>query len=118
MVWCYLVSVYGRAAYAAPPLLSKPNRQETDMKLNVKALAITLALVWGVGLFIMTWWIILLNGVTGDVTFIGRVYRGYSITPLGSFIGLIWALVDGAVTGAIFAWIYNWFASRTQAKEA
>jgi len=77
------------------------------MKLDVKALALTCGLIWGLGLFFLTWWIIAFEGASGDKTFIGRVYLGYDISPLGSLIGLVWALVDGAVGGAIVAWVYN-----------
>ena len=82
------------------------------MKLNVKAFALACGLLWGVGLFAATWWIIAFEGATGDPTFIGRLYRGYAISPAGSFIGLIWALVDGVVGGAVFAWLYNLLATR------
>lgn len=77
------------------------------MKLDIKAFSLTCALVWGFGLFLLTWWIIAFDGATGDSTFIGKVYRGYTLSPIGSFIGLAWALADGAIGGAIFAWIYN-----------
>ena len=83
------------------------------MKLNVKAFAITCGLVWGLGLFILTWWIIAFDDITEEITTIGRCYRGYNISPLGSIIGLIWALADGAIGGAIFAWLYNVIAVRT-----
>lgn len=82
----------------------------TLMKLNVKAFAITCALIWGLGLFALTWWVIAFDGATGEVTLIGRLYRGYTISPAGSVIGLIWAVVDGFVGGAVFAWVYNRFA--------
>jgi len=85
------------------------------MRLDIKAFALTCALVWGVGLFALTWWIIAFGGATGDVTFLGRVYLGYSISPLGSLVGLIWALVDGLIGGAIFAWLYNTLADRLAA---
>ena len=88
------------------------------MKLNVKAFALTCAIVWGLGIFLITWWIILLDGSTGEITFIGRMYRGYSISPIGSVVGLAWAVVDGGIGGAVFAWLYNMIASRTQPKEA
>lgn len=84
------------------------------MKLNVKAFALTCAIVWGTGLFMATWWIIALDGSSDGATFVGSLYRGYSVTPLGSLIGLAWAAVDGLIGGAIFAWLYNWFASRTK----
>ena len=81
------------------------------MKLNVRAFALTCALVWGLGLFFLTWWIIAFDGSTGEITLIGRLYRGYSISPLGSVIGIIWALPDALIGGAIFAWVYNLLAS-------
>ena len=77
------------------------------MKLNVKVFALTCAIVWGFGLFLLTWWIIAFEGDTGDDTFIGRVYRGYNISAVGSLIGLVWAFLDGLIGGAVFAWLYN-----------
>lgn len=77
------------------------------MKLNVKALAMTSALVWGLGLFCLTWWIILFEGATGDQLLIGHVYRGYDVSPVGSLIGLAWGLVDGYIGGWVIGWLYN-----------
>jgi len=84
------------------------------MKLNVKAFAITCGLFWGLGLFLITWWIILFDGASCEATIIGRVYRGYCISAAGSFIGLAWGLVDGLIGGALFAWIYNQISSRSK----
>jgi len=94
------------------------NTRGSKMRLNVKAFALTCGLVWGIGLFFLTWWIIAFDGATGEPTLIGRLYRGYSISPAGSFIGLVWAFVDGLIIGAIFAWLYNLIAARTSGKEA
>ncbi len=88
------------------------------MKLNVLAFAVACALLWGVGLFFVTWWIIAFDGATGEPTLIGRLYRGYRISPAGSVIGLIWALPDGFLGGAIFAWFYNLIATRTTKSQA
>lgn len=77
------------------------------MKLSVKAFAFTCGLVWGIGLFALTWWIIAFDGATGEITFIGRLYRGYSISTVGSIAGLAWGFADGLIGGAIFAWLYN-----------
>ncbi|MFA5291618.1 MAG: hypothetical protein WC496_01140 [Phycisphaerae bacterium] len=71
------------------------------MKLNVKAFALTFGLWWGFGLFFLTWWLIVFDGASSEATFIGRLYRGYTVTPLGSIIGLVWAFFDGAAGGAI-----------------
>jgi hypothetical protein len=86
------------------------------MKLNVKAFALAFGLIWGLGLFCLTWWIIVLDGATGETTIIGQVYRGFNISPIGSLIGLVWAFADGVIGGAIFAWLYNIFVSRCSAK--
>ena len=87
------------------------------MKLSVKSFSLTTGLVWGIGLFLLTWWVIAFDGITGEPTLIGRLYRGYSISPMGSIIGLIWAFIDGLIVGAIFAWLYNLISASTSSKE-
>ena len=74
------------------------------MKLNVKAFALTCGALWGLGLFLVTWWIIAFDGASSGPTFVGSIYRGYTVTAMGSVIGLAWGLADGAIGGAIFAW--------------
>jgi len=87
------------------------------MKLNVKAFALTCAIIWGIGLFLITWWIIMFEGSSTQIIFLGRIYRGYTVTPVGSLIGLVWALADGFIGGLIFAWLYNLLASRCTCKK-
>jgi hypothetical protein len=82
------------------------------MKINIKAFALTVGLFWGFGLLFITWWIILFEGASGDITIIGRVYRGYSISIAGSVIGFVWAFIDGIIGGAIFAWLYNFLSPK------
>ena len=82
------------------------------MKLDIRSFAITCALVWGIGLFLGTWWVIAFDGASADPALIGKVYRGYTLTPMGSVIGLIWGLGDGLIGGAIFACLYNLLTSR------
>lgn len=77
------------------------------MRLDVRAFALTCGIVGGLGLFLLTWWIMAFDGASGDPTIIGRIYRGYTISPEGSIVGLIWAFFDGMVGGAVFGWLYN-----------
>jgi len=77
------------------------------MNLNVKAFGLTCGLVWGLGLFSLTWWVIFFEGPTHDLLVIGHLYRGYDISPVGSLIGGAYGLVDGSIGGALFAWLYN-----------
>lgn len=80
------------------------------MKLDLKAFAFACSILWGSVIFLVTWWIIILDGASGDPTWLGQIYRGYSISVGGSFIGLVWGLVDGLIGGAVLAWLYNRFA--------
>lgn len=87
------------------------------MKLNIKSFALACGILWGLGVFMLTWWIIAFDGVTREPTIIGLVYRGFNISPAGSFIGLMWAFVDGLIGGALFAWLYNTVTGRRLARE-
>ena len=82
------------------------------MKLNVKSFALTCSIFWGFCLFFITWWMIAFGAGPDDLAFVGKIYRGYSVSAVGSFIGLAWALVDGLIGGAIFAWLYNLISAR------
>lgn len=91
------------------------------MKLDVKAFALTCGIIWGLGLFIITWWIIIFEGqapAESPPPFLGLVYRGYRFTATGSFIGLAWAFFDALIGGVIFAWLYNRLACRKCAEES
>ena len=76
-------------------------------KLNVKAFALACGILWALGVLILTWYLILLEGASDDKLFLGRFYLGYRVTPVGSLIGMVWAFFDAGVGGAIFAWLYN-----------
>jgi hypothetical protein len=100
------------------PDVSHKNKGGVKLKLNVKAFALTCGIIWGFGLFLLTWWIILFEGATGEPTLIGLVYRGFTISPAGSIIGFFWALVDGLIGGAILAWLYNLISARILSSES
>ena len=38
------------------------------MRLDVRAFAITCDLLWGLGVFLLTWWIIGFDGASGEPT--------------------------------------------------
>ena len=82
------------------------------MKINIRAFALTCGVIWGLGLFCLTWWIMLFEGATRARDGIARIYRGYTISPLGSVIGLVYGFFDALIGGAIFASMYNLLANR------
>jgi hypothetical protein len=78
------------------------------MKLKPFALGTALGLVWGGALFITT----LLSSYTDyGKLFLEAIplslYPGYTISPLGSFVGLVYGFFDGMICGTIIGWIYN-----------
>lgn len=78
------------------------------MKLKPIALGIALGSVWGGSLFITTW----LSYYTGYgklflEVLAQSIYPGYTITPLGSFLGLFYGFLDGLISASLIGWIYN-----------
>jgi hypothetical protein len=76
-------------------------------RLNVAAFAVTFAIIWGFGPFVLTSWIMAFDGPGAPPTLIGQVYRDYWITPVGSIIGFLSATYDALIGGAVFACLYN-----------
>ena len=87
------------------------------MKLDVKAFALTCAVIWGVALPLATWWVMAFEGPSTDPTWLAHFYRGYNLTIRGSFIGAVWAFFDALIGGALFAWLYDLFAGFMTHKE-
>jgi hypothetical protein len=83
------------------------------MKLSVKALAITAAILWA-GVLLLVGIIHLINGTYGAafLEMVASFYPGYNAVPtVGQLIILvIYGVVDGLICGFLFAWIYNLFA--------
>jgi hypothetical protein len=85
------------------------------MKLNVRALAFSAALIWGILAMLLTGLANLIWPSYGRefLQVMASVYPGYHATrSLGQvIIGMLYGLADGAVGGAILAWLYNLFAA-------
>lgn len=80
------------------------------MKLSVKGLTFGAAITWGlVVLFVGIINLVSPSYGTAFLESIASVYPGYhSVSTLGNVIvGTLYAIVDGAIGGAIFAWLYN-----------
>jgi hypothetical protein len=78
------------------------------MRLKPSALGVALGAVWGVSLFVTTW----ISFYTGYAALFlealaKSIYPGYSVSPLGSFLGLGYGFLDGLVSGTLIGWLYN-----------
>ena len=81
------------------------------MKLNIVAMALAIGIPWGVAM-ILIGWSAMYGYANGMVQALQSVYLGFEPTWLGGLVGGIWGLVDGFIGGAVFAWIYNYFAKK------
>jgi hypothetical protein len=80
------------------------------MKLNVKAFALTWAILWGAAVFLVAL-INLICGCYGQhfLNLLSSWYPGYHATRsiFELLIVTVYAFFDGLIGGAIFAWLYN-----------
>jgi hypothetical protein len=79
------------------------------MRLSVKSLAITAGIVWGGVIFLTGIASIISPGYgTAMLELVASLYPGYHVGGVGSvFIGTLYAVLDGVIIGAVFAWLYN-----------
>jgi hypothetical protein len=87
------------------------------MRLSPKALAIASALLWGGGILFVG--LINLAAPSYGVEFLkwtSSIYPGYhnSRTIVDVLVGTAYGVVDGAVGGLLFGWLYNLFARPRQ----
>ncbi|MBZ0166815.1 MAG: bacteriophage holin [Candidatus Omnitrophica bacterium] len=82
------------------------------MKLNVKAFALAIGIVWAGGCLFMGLTATVCSWAKPFVDVFGMMYIGYTATVVGALIGTVWGFVDAAIGGAVFAWLYNVLAVR------
>ena len=77
--------------------------------MNMKAFTVAAGILWGFLLFVLTL-LEAARGVGHTMGVLSALYLGYSVTYLGSLVGLVYGFVSGALVGAAFCWLYNRFA--------
>ena len=85
------------------------------MKLDVKAMAFTIGLVWGAAMLLAGVAYLISDGYgEAFLDVMASVYPGYHASSnFGDVIvGTLYGLLDGAVGGAVIVWLYNRFAGR------
>ncbi len=79
------------------------------VQLNTRILAFSIAVVFGLGLFIVTNWLVLKGGpnVGAHLILLRQYFPGYSVTFVGSLIGFLYAFAIGYVVGLLIGQLYN-----------
>ncbi len=85
------------------------------MRLNVIALSLTSSLFWGGAILAVAMANMIWPGYgRAFLELAAGIYPGYQPGPtVGSVVtGTLYGLADGAIGGAVFAWLYNFLARR------
>jgi len=79
------------------------------MRLDAKALAIAMGVVWGAAVFLVGAGHLLWPGYgAAFLELAASIYPGFHVGGIGSVaVGALYALLDGGVSGLALAWIYN-----------
>jgi hypothetical protein len=90
------------------------NANEQDLtrtirRLNARILGISMGLLFGVGLFLATNWLVIKGGenVGQHLSLLGNFFPGYRVSFLGSLIGFVYAFVVGYGLGVVIAAVYT-----------
>lgn len=85
------------------------------VRLHVRALMFSFALLWGIAFFLTGLANMIWSGYAQEfLDIVASVYPGYDANGLFGdlVIGTVYALFDGAVGGLLFGWFYNMIAGR------
>ncbi len=86
--------------------------------VSVKGLALTGGILWGACVFLVGLGNLVWPSYGVAFLEIARsIYPGYAHTAgfFGVIVGTLYALLDGAILGALIAWLYNMFRGASSA---
>ncbi|NOS77586.1 MAG: hypothetical protein HOP35_06540 [Nitrospira sp.] len=93
----------------------KPQAKQTEevsrtlARIKADALALVCGLIGGLGLFVMTVWLVLKGGPQPGqhLQLLSQYFIGYTVTWPGAFVGLLYGIVAGGTIGWAIGMIYN-----------
>ena len=79
------------------------------LKLNAKVVGLALGVIFALGIFVATNWLIIKGGdrVGPHLILLSQYFIGYRVTFIGSLIGAAYGFALGTICGASMGWIYN-----------
>ncbi|MDI6779629.1 MAG: hypothetical protein QME25_05490 [Bacteroidota bacterium] len=87
------------------------------MKLNLKAFALTAGIIWAAAMLLTGLANLIWSGYgVAFLQLMASLYPGYHAdgTFLDLVVGTLYALVDGAIVGLVFGWLYNVFVGKVK----
>ena len=92
--------------------LSRREREEISRSvahIQTEVLAVVCALLGGLGLFVLTAWLLIKGGhnVGSHLQLLANYFPGYAVTWPGSLLGLLYGALVGGLAGWAVGTIYN-----------
>ena len=89
--------------------MKRDDELNTLLRLNARAWGIAVGLLFGLGLFLATVFLVLKGGPTvgPHLALLGQFLPGYTVTWGGAFIGFVYLFVIGYAVGRIIGAVYN-----------
>lgn len=89
--------------------LQKEEISRAIARIRTGVLAVVCAMIGGVGLFVLTAWLLIEDGpqVGQHLQLLSNYFIGYAVTWWGSVVGLFYGAVCGGVIGWAVGTIYN-----------
>jgi hypothetical protein len=99
-----------------PPSNDREKISRTIARIQASVLALACALIGGLGLFLMTVWLVIKDGpqMGLHLQLLANYFPGYSVTWTGSVVGLLYGALTGGVIGWTIGTIYNRTANLRQ----
>lgn len=82
------------------------------MSLNPRALGLSLGIIGGAWIFIITLFAVATGYGTAGLVIFGSFHPGYTITIAGAFIGLSYSFICWFLAGYALAWLHNTFEQK------
>jgi hypothetical protein len=79
------------------------------VQLNAKLLGIVFGVLLGMGLFLVTIFLVIKGGenVGQHLILLSQFFPGYSVTYIGSLVGFAYGFAVGMVVGSVLGAVYN-----------
>ena len=80
--------------------------------LNARAFGLSAGIIWGLCIFIMTFFAFFTGYGFDFMNAISKLYIGYTVSIFGAFVGAVYGFVDAFIAFYIFAWLYNFIRKK------
>lgn len=91
---------------------AKDEGESVMVDLDAKRLVLAGGIVWGLTIFGTNLFSVITGYATIFLNMYASLYPGYTVSPAGSVVGLVYAFSRSFAGLYVFAWLYNWLEKK------